>query len=110
MVISGVLLFYAIPIRSYQNIFFRVKMVLLIIAGLNVWFFNSGVYRRIQSWDRDEIPPARARAAGFASLALWLLIIFCGRMIAYNWFDCDKQPQARFINTLAGCEGELAAP
>src|SRR5437868_14746539 len=25
MVITGVMLFYAIPVRSYQNIFFRVK-------------------------------------------------------------------------------------
>src|SRR5215467_13616715 len=31
MVISGVLLFYAIPVRSYQNIFFRTKLVLLVI-------------------------------------------------------------------------------
>src|SRR5580765_4391874 len=27
MVISGILLFYAIPVRSYQNIFFRVKLL-----------------------------------------------------------------------------------
>ena len=24
-------------------------------------------------------------------------------MIAYNWFDCDKQPQPRIVNVLAGC-------
>jgi len=110
MVISGVLLFYAIPVRSYQNLFFRVKLLLLVIAGLNVWFFNSGVYLHIQSWDRDPIPPARARVAGFASLALWVLIIFCGRMIAYNWFDCDKQPQPQIVNSLAGCVPEQPAP
>jgi hypothetical protein len=56
------------------------------------------------------MPPARARLAGFASLALWVLIIFCGRMIAYNWFDCDKQPQRPIINTLGGCEPEPQAP
>jgi hypothetical protein len=110
MVISGLLLFYAIPVRSYQNIFFRVKLVLLVVAGLNVWFFNSGVYLRIQSWDRDPIPPPRARVAGFASLMLWVLIIFCGRMIAYNWFDCDKQPQPQIVNTLAGCTAEPQGP
>jgi hypothetical protein len=103
MVISGVLLFYAIPVRSYQNVFFRVKLVLLVLAGLNVWYFNSDVYRRIQDWDRDPLPPARARFAGFASLALWVVIIFCGRMIAYNWYDCDKQPQPGLVNVLAGC-------
>ena len=110
MVISGVALFYAIPVRSYQNIFFRVKLVLLVVAGLNVWIFNSGVYRRVHSWDRDPIPPPRARLAGFASLTLWFLIIFCGRMIAYNWFDCDKQPQSQVINTLAGCVPQSEAP
>jgi hypothetical protein len=26
-----------------------------------------------------------------------------GRMIAYKWFDCDKQPQPRIVNVLAGC-------
>ena len=103
MVASGSLLFYAIPIRSYQNIFFRVKVVLLMLAGLNVWFFNSGIYRRIRLWDRELMPPRRARLAGAASLAIWMCIIFCGRMIAYNWFDCDKQPQSKIINVLAGC-------
>ncbi len=44
MVISGTLLFYAIPVRSYQNIFFRFKMILLLLAGLNVWIFHSRVY------------------------------------------------------------------
>jgi hypothetical protein len=24
-------------------------------------------------------------------------------MIAYNWFDCDIQPQSEFINWAAGC-------
>ena len=33
-------------------------------------------------------------------------LIFCGRMIAYNWFDCDKQPQPRVINALAGCQDQ----
>src|SRR5262245_17403465 len=30
MCLTGVLLFYAIPVRSYQNIFFRIKMVMLV--------------------------------------------------------------------------------
>src|ERR1019366_5302278 len=47
MVISGTLLFYAIPLRSYQNIFFRGKMLLLLLAGLNVWIFHSRIYPKI---------------------------------------------------------------
>lgn len=103
MVISGVLLFSAIPVRSYQNIFFRIKLTLLLVAGLNVWIFHSNVYRRVATWDLDAAPPRAARLAGVFSLMLWVGIIFSGRMIAYNWFDCDKQPQPALINYLTSC-------
>jgi hypothetical protein len=102
MVLSGAMLFYAIPVRSYQNMFFRAKMLFLLLAGVNAWLFHSGVYRRIADWDLDPIPPRRARVAGSVSLILWAAIVFAGRMIAYNWFDCD-QPQSAFIAVAAGC-------
>lgn len=103
MVISGTLLFFAIPLRSYQNIFFRTKMLLLVLAGLNVWIFHSRVYPKVVVWDANGIPPRAARIAGAVSLSLWISIIFSGRMIAYNWFDCDRQPQPAIINTLTSC-------
>jgi hypothetical protein len=103
MVISGALLFYAIPLRSYQNIFFRSKMLLLLLAGLNVFIFHSRVFPSVAKWDTDAIPPKAARIAGALSLVLWIGIVFSGRMIAYNWFDCDRQPQSAIINFLTSC-------
>jgi uncharacterized protein YacL len=103
MVISGTLLFFAIPLRSYQSIFFRFKMLLMLLAGLNVWIFHSRVYPKVVTWDVDGVPPRRARVAGAVSLVLWIGIIFSGRMIAYNWFDCDRQPQPAIINFLTSC-------
>ena len=47
--------------------------------------------------------PSAARVAAIVSLILWAGIVVAGRMIAYNWFDCDIQPQADFINWAAGC-------
>jgi hypothetical protein len=105
MVISGVLLFYAIPVRSYQSIFFRFKVLMLILAGINVWVFHSGIYRRVSDWDRDPAAPRAARVAATLSLILWAAIVLSGRMIAYNWFDCYK-PQSALINRLAGCVPE----
>jgi len=105
MVASGILLFYAIPVRSYQNVFFRVKLIFLVLAGLNVWIFHSGVYRSIDRWDRAPVTPRSARLAGAASLILWACIIVAGRLIAYNWFDCDI-PQGEFIRVVAGCTTE----
>ena len=87
MVISGVLLFYAIPIRSYQNVFFRLKMITLVLAGLNAWTYHYGIHRKINEWGSEGRPPRRARIAGAFSLVLWAVIVVSGRMIAYNWFD-----------------------
>jgi len=104
MVITGAALFYAIPVRSYQSIWFRVKMVMLALAGVNAWIFHSGIHKRVVDWDLDAVPPRAARVAGVCSLMLWALIVVSGRMIAYNWFDCDKQPQPHWVNVAAGCE------
>lgn len=103
MVVTGVMLFYAIPVRSYQSIFFRIKVVALILAGLNAFVFHSTIDKRVAEWDLAPVPPPAARRAGAASLVLWGIIVVAGRMIAYNWFDCDKQPQPPIVNTLAGC-------
>ncbi len=102
MVASGSLLLLAIPLRTYQNIFFRVKMLTLLLAGVNVWIFNSKVYRRVQTWDLSTKPPWAARFAGGLSIVLWVAIIISGRMIAYNWFDCDTRPPA-IMRSLEGC-------
>ncbi|MBI3492718.1 MAG: hypothetical protein HY047_13215 [Acidobacteria bacterium] len=104
MFISGVLLFYAIPVRSYQSVWFRGKAIMLILAGVNAWTFHSGVYKKVAEWDLSEIAPRAARRAGLASLILWAAIVVFGRMMAYNWFDCDK-PQPSVIVWLAGCTG-----
>ena len=87
MVASGSLLFYAIPVRTYLNIFFRIKMAMLILAGVNVYVFQKTIHRRLPEWDLSPRPPWGARIAGGVSLALWAGIVVAGRMIAYNWFD-----------------------
>ncbi len=105
MIISGSLLFYAAPLLRYQNIFFRAKMVTLVLAGVNVWVFHNTVYRRVAEWDLDPVPPRRARLRGGLALLAWAVLIILGRMIPYQvyWFDCKKQPQPAIVNLLAGC-------
>ncbi len=102
-VISGALLFYAIPVRTYQSLFFRIKVLMLLAAGVNALLFQRATRRGALAWDRDPTPPRRARVAGAVSLVAWATVIVMGRMIAYNWFDCDRQPQPAFVNWAAGC-------
>lgn len=102
MFVSGALLFYAIPVRTYLSIFFRVKLIVLVAAGINMVLFHRRLARGRPAWDADRRLPFQARAAGAASLAAWAVVIVMGRMIAYNWFDCDK-PQSAFVTWAAGC-------
>ena len=41
MAISGALLFYEEPVRFYGNIFFRLKLIALVLAGINAAIFHS---------------------------------------------------------------------
>jgi len=103
MSLTGLLLFYAIPVRNYQNIFFRIKILLIIIAGLNALFFHRRMSKEAEKWDKDSFIPNSMKASAIASLFTWSLVIISGRMIAYNWFDCDRQPQPEWINFLTSC-------
>lgn len=102
MVGTGVLLFYAIPVRTAHSVWFRVKVVLLIAAAINAWWFHRRVSKDRERWDAQEKPPLGVRLAAATSLGVWTGVIVAGRMIAYNWFDCDKQPSA-FVAWAAGC-------
>jgi hypothetical protein len=71
-------------------------------------FFHSRVHKRIDAWDEEPRPPLAAKVAGAVSITAWVLVVISGRMIAYNWFDCDIQPQPDWINWAAGCVLEAA--
>ena len=95
MFITGALLYYAIPVRTSQSLWFRIKLVLIIGAGINAWLFH----RRMKA---AAGAPASLHISSLMSMSSWVLIVICGRLIAYDWFDCAKQPPA-FIGSLAGC-------
>jgi hypothetical protein len=86
MAISGLLLFYSGPVKAAGNIFFRVKVLMIALAGVNALLFHFTIYRRVATWDRAASPPARAKLAGVLSLLLWSGVVICGRLQAYNWF------------------------
>jgi hypothetical protein len=84
MIVTGILLFAADPVVFYTSIFFKVKMILLVLAGVNVWIFNVTVRRTVDQWDQDAEPPRGARIAAIVSLVLWIAIVAAGRAIAYS--------------------------
>lgn len=83
MFVTGVLLSIAESATNYFNWAFRIKLILLVLVGLNPLIFHLGVFRNVNSWDVAGATPPRARAAAVCSLALWAGIIVAGRLIAY---------------------------
>ena len=82
MLASGVLLFCGDPVSFYSTIFFRAKMIMLLLAVINIWVFNLMQARRISEWDGNSTP-ALAKSAAIVSLVLWAAIVAAGRAIAY---------------------------
>jgi len=85
MVITGVLLFCGDPVSFYNTKppFFKAKMIMLLLAGLNVLIFNATIGRKVAEWDTGPRTPLGAKVAGAVSIVLWVLIVGAGRAIAY---------------------------
>jgi hypothetical protein len=80
--LTGILMFMSNATGYYDNIPFLVKMALLVLAGLNMLFFQIVTFRGVSAWDADR-PPFAARLAGIVSLSLWCGIIAFGRWIGF---------------------------
>jgi hypothetical protein len=85
--ITGLALFYAEPMRFYANIFFWIKGIMLVLAGVNALAFHYSTYDSVAGWDTSRLLPSSAKMAAVVSLVLWVLVIMSGRLIAYNWFQ-----------------------
>ena len=109
MITTGFLLYFAIPVRSTQSIWFRMKVVLMIGAIVNALIFRKRMLAaRDSSWDNDAKLPRNLRLGAGISLGLWSAIVITGRTIAYDWYDCfQKLPY--FMYWAAGCVDEMAA-
>jgi len=84
MIMSGTLLFAAEAVKCYKSPFFRIKLILIAVAGLNALLFHKTVFgEHAASWDTDWRLPGRARFAGACSLLVWIGVIAMGRGLAY---------------------------
>lgn len=81
--ITGIMFFCGDPFRYTPNISFQIKMVLILLAGLNALFFTFKLQPTWGEWDPHGNPPQIARVVGGLSLALWIGIIVYGRLIPY---------------------------
>lgn len=84
MFITGLLLFIAQAEKVYQNTFFRFKLALLVLAGLNALLYQLKFYPKMAEWDQSGVVPRGARVSGALSLIIWACVIALGRTMAYE--------------------------
>jgi len=81
---AGLMMFSAHPHDFYENPVFRLKLALIAAAGLNALVFHLGAYRRVAMWDQGRPAPPAAKLQAVLSMAIWLAVICCGRLLAYT--------------------------
>jgi hypothetical protein len=83
-VITGFLMFAANAITYFGNTAFRLKMLALLGAGLNMVIFQLVTFRTVGAWNTDKPSPNAGRLAGALSILIWLAVIFFARWIGFT--------------------------
>jgi hypothetical protein len=83
-VISGLLLMSGQAGAYAANVQFRLKMALLLGAGINMLLFQCFAWRRVGDWDQTWPPPLPVRLAGGLSIALWIGVAIAGRWVGWT--------------------------
>jgi hypothetical protein len=82
--LTGSLMFITNASVYYHNLFFRMKMLLLALTGINMLFFELTAGRTIHGWDQAPSAPRAGKAVAALSLAMWIGIICMGRLIGFT--------------------------
>ena len=73
-------------------------MVLLLLAGINMGAFEVTAGRTVQSWGNRRSAPPAGKAVAVLSLALWIAIIFMGRIIGFTTHPGKLAPPTPGVN------------
>ncbi|APV49944.1 hypothetical protein BWI17_09755 [Betaproteobacteria bacterium GR16-43] len=79
---SGVLMLNAHAQDLLASRALQVKLALIVAAALNAAFFRTGPWTTVAAWNVGVPAPFAARASAALSIALWLGVLACGRLVA----------------------------
>jgi uncharacterized membrane-anchored protein len=82
--VTGALMFAPNALTYFDNTAFRLKMLALLAAGINMAVFQFITARSMEQWNVNQRPPAAARTAAIISMLLWITVILLGRWIGFT--------------------------
>lgn len=79
------LMFYTADAHQYtHNIAFQMKMLFVLLAGINVlYFYGARVSQRVESLGPGADAPIDAKVVAASSLFLWFGVMYWGRMLPF---------------------------
>ena len=80
--VTGIMFFFSDPFRYYPNIAFRIKMLFIILAGLNALYFAMTVHGKSAGAGGGEAG-TDIKTVSTLSLLFWIGVIILGRFIPY---------------------------
>ena len=86
-IVTGTLLFLPNASSIYLNPNFQIKLLLILLAGVNMLILEGVIAKSVGDWDHDAKPPIAARVSGILSIAFWVGVIVFGRMIGFTAVD-----------------------
>ena len=92
--VTGALMFTTNADVYYHNTYFRAKMVVLALTGINMMFFELTSGRTIHKWDQAPSAPRSGKAVAALSLAMWIGVICLGRLIGFTTTRAAAAPPA----------------
>ena len=81
--VSGIAMFITRASAHATNPAFQIKMLLMVLAGINVAVFHLVVFRRHADWQSQEVAPVATRFVAAFSIALWIGIMLAGRWVGH---------------------------
>ena len=85
VMISGGLLFLFMPLEYSGNPAFLLKLVLIVLGGINALVMHLVLMRRQYVWDVHTRIPGSVKFAALVSIVIWVGCLACGRLIAYYY-------------------------
>jgi hypothetical protein len=83
-VLTGGAMFLSNAVQYAKNFPFQMKMLLVLLAGLNMVLFHLVTYRSVGRWNESRQTPVGARFAGGFSVLVWVGIVAFGRWIGFT--------------------------
>ena len=82
--LTGTLLFTSQAATKYCfNPAFRIKILLILLAGVNMTVFHFAIFRNVSKWDEAPATPLWAKLSGSCSVLLWAGVVIAGRWIGF---------------------------